>query len=83
MISQLVDINTPAIFVEIDRCFCSDIFLFEYHLPEKIKNLHVVTFIGSFLKIEGYKRNCWVWIELNDMLIAFLRDSGLPLHLDG
>ena len=52
MVSQLININTPAIFVEIDRCFCSNVFLFKYHLSKKIKDLHVVAFIGTFLKIE-------------------------------
>lgn len=55
MVSQLININTPAIFVEIDRGFCRNIFLFEYHLSEKIKDLHVVTLIGIFLKIESDK----------------------------
>jgi len=53
--SQLININAPAILVEIDRGFCSNIFLFEYHLSKKIKDLHVVALIGIFLKIESDK----------------------------
>ena len=55
MVSQLININAPAILVEIDRGFCSNIFLFEYHLSKKIKDLHVVALIGIFLKIESDK----------------------------
>ena len=55
MVSQLIDINATAILAEIDRGFGSNIFLFEYHLSEKIKDLHVVALIGIFLKIESDK----------------------------
>ena len=83
MVSQLVDINTAAILVQIDRCFCRNVLLLENHLSKKIEDLHVVTFIGSFLKIECDKRNCGVWIEFNNMLTTLLRDPGLPLRVDG
>ena len=55
MVPQLIDINTAAIFIEIDRSLCSNIFLFEYHLSKKIKDLHVESFIGTFLEIERDK----------------------------
>ena len=55
MVSQLININATAILAEIDRGFGSNIFLFEYHLSEKIKDLHVVALIGIFLKIESDK----------------------------
>ena len=55
MVSQLININAPAILVEIDSGFCSNIFLFEYHLSKKIKDLHIVALIGIFLKIESDK----------------------------
>ena len=52
MISQLININTAAIFTEIDGRFCGNVLLLENHLSKKIKDLHVITFIGSSLKIE-------------------------------
>lgn len=55
MVPQLVDINSAAIFVEIDRSFCRNIFLFEHHLPKEVKDLHVVTLIRIFLKVERDK----------------------------
>jgi len=55
MIPQLIDINTPAILVEIDRGFCGNVFLLENHFSKKIKDLHVVTLVGILLKIESDK----------------------------
>ena len=75
MVSQLININAPAILVEIDGSFCSNVFLFEYHLSNKIKDLHVVALIGIFLKIECDKRNSRVWIEFDNVLTTILRDS--------
>ena len=53
MISQLINVNSPAIVCEIDRCFRGNVFLFKNHLSEKIKDLHIVSFVGSCLKIKS------------------------------
>jgi len=55
MVSQLININPPAVFIKIDRSFCSDVLLFINHLPEKIKDLHIVAFVRTSLKIESDK----------------------------
>jgi len=45
VVSQLIDVNAAAVLIKIDRRFGSNIFLFEYHLAKKVKDLHVVTFV--------------------------------------
>ena len=57
--------------------------MFEHHLPKKVKDLHVVTLIRIFLKIEGDKRDSGVWIEFNNVLTTVRRNPGLALRLDG
>lgn len=55
MVSQLIDIYSAAIFVEVYRRFCRDVLLFINHLSEKIKDLHVITLVRTSLKIESDK----------------------------
>ena len=55
MVPQLIDINAAAVFIKIDRRFGRNIFLFEYHLSKKIKDLHVVTLVRILLEIKGDK----------------------------
>lgn len=55
MISQLIDVDTPAVVIKIDGCAGRDIFLFINHLAKEIIYLHVAASVRIFLKIKSYE----------------------------
>jgi len=53
MVSQLVDINTAAILVQIDRCFCRNVLLLENHLSKKIEDRNCEPFLVAFFEVKS------------------------------